>query len=48
LIVTAHGDVVEALRDALLQRDELVGSEITDIITGCLAELTPPRVPMVF
>jgi ATP-dependent Zn protease len=48
LIVTAHGDVVEALRDALLQRDELVGSEITDVITGCLTELTPPRVPMAF
>jgi cell division protease FtsH len=37
MIVTEHGDVVEELRDALLSRDELVGSEITDIITGILA-----------
>jgi ATP-dependent Zn protease len=42
-IVTEHGDVVEALRDALLQRDELVGSEITDVITECLAGLTAPQ-----
>jgi hypothetical protein len=28
--------VVEALRDALLERDELVGSEITDIVARCL------------
>ncbi len=47
-IVIAHGDVVEALRDALLQRDELVGGEITDVITQCLDELTPPRVSMTF
>ena len=31
-IVTQHAAVVEALRDALLERDELVGSEITDVI----------------
>jgi ATP-dependent Zn protease len=37
LIVTEHGDVVETLRDALLARDELVGSEITDIIAGTLS-----------
>ncbi len=48
MIVIAHGDVVEALRDALLQRDELVGGEITDVITQCLDELTPPRVSMTF
>ena len=47
-IVVAHGDVVEALRDTLLQRDELVGSEITDVITDCLNELTRPRVSMTF
>ena len=29
-IVEAHPEVVEALRDALLERDELVGSEITE------------------
>jgi ATP-dependent Zn protease len=35
-IVTEHADVVEALRDALMERDELVGTEITDVITGAL------------
>ncbi|HEY3841837.1 MAG TPA: AAA family ATPase [Acidimicrobiales bacterium] len=38
-IVTEHSDVVEALRDALLDRDELVGTEIADVIDGRLAEL---------
>jgi cell division protease FtsH len=42
-IVTAHAPVVEALRDALLQRDELVGSEITDVITESLLELSDRR-----
>jgi len=36
-IVTEHGEVVEALRDALMERDELVGHEITDVITGSLS-----------
>jgi cell division protease FtsH len=40
-IVTEHGDVVEALRDALLLRDELVGSQITDIITECVSTRSP-------
>ena len=35
-IVTAHPEVVEALRDALLERDELVGSEITEVIEAAL------------
>ena len=35
-IVEAHAHVVEALRDALLERDELVGSEITDVIETAL------------
>jgi ATP-dependent Zn protease len=35
-IVTQHSNVVESLRDALLERDELVGSEITEVITRCL------------
>jgi ATP-dependent Zn protease len=35
-IVEAHPEVVEALRDALLERDELVGSEITDVIESVL------------
>jgi cell division protease FtsH len=47
-IVVAHGDVVEALRDALLQRDELVGPEITAVINECLEKLAPPRVSMTF
>jgi cell division protease FtsH len=42
-IVTEHPAVVEALRDALLERDELVGDEITDAITGCLRELAERR-----
>ena len=37
-IVEAHPEAVEALRDALLERDELVGSEITDVIESALAE----------
>jgi hypothetical protein len=36
-IVDEHPQVVEALRDALLERDELVGSEITDVIESALA-----------
>jgi cell division protease FtsH len=32
VIVETHPQVVEALRDALLEHDELVGSEITDVI----------------
>jgi cell division protease FtsH len=43
-IVIKHGAVVEALRDALLERDELVGSEITDVISQHLSE-PPERCP---
>jgi cell division protease FtsH len=39
-IVSEHAVVVEALRDALLEHDELVGSEITDVIASCTPELT--------
>jgi ATP-dependent Zn protease len=50
-IVTTHPGVVEALRDALLERDELVGSEITEVIETALhapdpaeiTEIRPPR-----
>jgi cell division protease FtsH len=42
-IVTQHAAVVEALRDALLERDELVGHEITDVIDTCLLETTAPH-----
>ena len=38
-IVAEHGRVGEALRDALLERDELTGSEITDVIAESLAEM---------
>jgi ATP-dependent Zn protease len=50
-IVVAHPEVVEALRDALLEHDELVGTEITHVIesalretpeSGVIAELRPP------
>ncbi len=43
-IVAAHPEVVEALRDQLLERDELVGSEITDVIETALAESPEPAV----
>jgi hypothetical protein len=32
--------VVVALRDALLERDELVGREITEVITSCLSAVS--------
>jgi cell division protease FtsH len=35
-IVSTHTQVVEALRDALLERDELVGTEITEVIEAAL------------
>ena len=38
-IVTTHPEVVEALRDALLEHDELVGSEITDVIEAALQDV---------
>jgi cell division protease FtsH len=42
-IITEHDAVVESLRDALLERDELVGTDITDVIAKCLAGITAPR-----
>ncbi len=53
-IVLEHAAVVEGLRDALLERDELVGAEITDVIEmalrrqdapGVIAELRPSHPP---
>jgi cell division protease FtsH len=41
-IVTEHAAVVEALRDALLRSDELVGAEITDVIERCLRKSAAP------
>ena len=43
-IVESHPEVVEALRDALLARDELVGSEITDVIETALHGADRPAV----
>jgi ATP-dependent Zn protease len=43
-IVEAHPEVVEALRDALLEHDELVGSEITDVIEAALQGPPEPTV----
>ena len=40
-----HRHVVEALRDALLERNELVGSEIMDVITGAGAASKAPDLP---
>jgi cell division protease FtsH len=42
-IITEHDAVVESLRDALLERDELVGTDITDVIAKCLAGVTAPQ-----
>jgi ATP-dependent Zn protease len=39
-IVSRHPEVVEALRDALLERDELVGHEITGVIEEALREFS--------
>ncbi len=36
--------MVEALRDALFERDELVGSEITDVIEAALHDAPEPGV----
>ena len=37
-LLAEHGHVVEALRDALLERDELVGDEIAHVILDALAK----------
>ncbi len=37
-LLGANGHIVEALRDALLERDELVGHEITDVIARAEAD----------
>jgi ATP-dependent Zn protease len=44
-IVQAHPEVVEALRDALLERDELVGAEITDVIESALVKAPDRHLP---
>jgi cell division protease FtsH len=40
-VLAENRDLVEALRDALIARDELVGDEITDVIEQALASRTP-------
>jgi ATP-dependent Zn protease len=37
-LLEANRSVVEALRDALLERDELVGDEIGDVIRGSVEQ----------
>ncbi|MGI8535951.1 MAG: hypothetical protein ACR2K2_05525 [Mycobacteriales bacterium] len=52
-LLGAHRHLVEALRDALLEREELVGKEITDVLERAAAaplvvDLTEPAgVPQV-
>ena len=43
-IVEAHPEVVEALRDALLDHDELVGAEITQVIESAVLESPEPSI----
>ena len=43
-IVEAHPEVVEALRDALLDHDELVGTEITEVIESAVLEAPEPSI----
>jgi ATP-dependent Zn protease len=40
-VLAENRDLVEALRDALIARDELVGDEITDVIERALTQRTP-------
>ena len=39
---SANRHLVEALRDALLDRDELIGEEILEVLTEAEAGLTAP------
>ena len=42
-IIESNSHVVEALRDALLEHDELIGNEITEVIVGSMDR---PRVSL--
>jgi len=45
-LLTQHRHLVEALRDALLERHELVGHEITDVLEAAQTAYTvPPELP---
>jgi ATP-dependent Zn protease len=41
-LLSDNRDVVEALRDALIERDELVGEEIIEVIRVALSRRTEP------
>jgi hypothetical protein len=41
-----HRHVVEALRDALLERSELIAEEITDVIESANAEIDLRSAPI--
>jgi len=41
-LLGANRHLVEVLRDALLDRDELVGEEIVDVLTAAEGKATPP------
>jgi ATP-dependent Zn protease len=44
-VLDQNRDLVEALRDALIERDELVGEQITDVIKTALARRPAPALP---
>ncbi len=46
-VLDANRDIVEALRDALIERDELVRDEILDVIHGALARRTTDDVVVI-
>ena len=41
-LLDEHREVVEALRDALLDRDELVGEEIAEVLASARIVVLPP------
>jgi cell division protease FtsH len=44
-LLEENSHLVEALRDALLEHEELIGREITDVLEKARAEHTPTGVP---
>ena len=43
-MIEEHRHVVEALRDALLERHELVGAEILDVVDAAVVDVRTPVV----
>jgi ATP-dependent Zn protease len=43
-VLGEYRDLVEALRDALVERDELVGEQIAEVIQAALARRQPERI----